>query len=124
MTMRSDHPAEYRCWSNMRQRCSNSNRPEWQHYGGRGITVCAEWDRSFEAFLADMGSKPPGRYSIERRNNELGYEPGNCYWATPVEQAANRSRPRAPNASGFNVVGGSWLIGQAGTPAPTYRIKV
>lgn len=75
----------------MRQRCENPRNPRWDRYGGRGISVCARWRESFAAFLEDMGPHPGDGYSLERIDNELGYEPGNCKWATRVEQQRNRS---------------------------------
>lgn len=77
----------YRIWKAMRTRCNNPNSPAFSRYGGRGIKVCSRWD-SFSAFLADMGEAPEG-LSIERKNNDRGYEPENCRWATPKEQARN-----------------------------------
>jgi len=76
------------CWTNMRQRCGNPKYPKYADYGGRGITVCERWT-TFDNFLADMGEQPDG-LTIERENNDKGYGPGNCKWATYKEQANNR----------------------------------
>jgi len=79
----------YRTWQSMLTRCFNPNADNFDDYGGRGITVCERW-LSFEAFLADMGERPGGT-TINRLDNLRGYEPGNCQWATPVEQQNNKS---------------------------------
>src|SRR5205814_10410404 len=81
---------EYRTWENIKSRCLNPNYTDWAYYGGRGITVCERWLHSFENFLQDMGRKPGPDYSIDRINNELGYFPENCRWATSSEQAQNQ----------------------------------
>lgn len=83
--------ATYRSWDHMMQRCYNEQNDDFLNYGGRGIKVCDEW-QSFKSFLRDMGDRPKS-CSIHRINNDLGYEPGNCKWATAKEQASNR-RPR------------------------------
>lgn len=80
----------YVVWSNMIQRTRNPNNPAWDSYGGRGITVCAEW-ADYTNFLADMGERPPG-LSLDRIDNDGNYEPGNCRWATWSQQRLNQRR--------------------------------
>lgn len=79
----------YRTWVGMMTRCRNERDHSFASYGGRGIDICERWT-DFSAFLADMGEPPSEDHSIEREDNEKGYEPGNCRWATPTEQARNR----------------------------------
>jgi hypothetical protein len=81
---------EYNSWAAMIARCTDENHPGWKYYGPRGITVCERW-RDFENFLADMGHRP-AKTSIDRIDNDKGYEPLNCRWATPIQQRRNQRR--------------------------------
>jgi hypothetical protein len=73
----------------MLSRCTNPKATKYRLWGGRGITVCERW-YMFENFLADMGERPEGK-SLDRKDPDGNYEPGNCRWATAVEQRHNRS---------------------------------
>lgn len=83
----------YAVWCGMKQRCFVVHSTYYHRYGGRGITVCDRWRDSFEAFLADVGERPPG-LSLDRINNDGNYEPGNVRWATRSEQNRNTSANR------------------------------
>lgn len=83
------------CWQSMRRRCYDPKYAKFTEYGGRGVTVCARWRKSFANFIADMGPRPSMRHSIDRFPNRRGdYTPSNCRWATPEQQNAGRRRWR------------------------------
>jgi hypothetical protein len=72
----------------MKRRCLDPKNNRFKLYGGRGIKVCERW-KKFKNFLLDMGDRPSPKHSIERKDNEGNYEPGNCEWATAKAQASN-----------------------------------
>jgi hypothetical protein len=78
----------------MKERCLNPNNKDFPSYGGRGITVCPEWQKSYLSFLEHVGRRPSSAHSIDRLDNEKGYEPGNVRWSTSGEQARNTRRNR------------------------------
>lgn len=91
----------YQTWASMLDRCKPGRR-----YGQRGITVCQRW-ASFENFLTDMGERPEGK-TLDRIDSSRGYEPGNCRWATPLQQVRNSSRTKLSDADV------EWILANAG----------
>lgn len=85
---------EYRAWLAIKQRCTNKKHPRFKDYGKRGITICDVWANSYKSFLEDMGRAPSIKHTIDRINNDGNYEPGNCRWATYLEQNLNKSSNR------------------------------
>lgn len=83
---------EYVAWQAMRRRCAET-WPKRHLYFDRGIRVCPEWESSFQSFLSSVGPRPGPRYTLDRRNNDKGYEPSNVRWADVETQRANQ-RPR------------------------------
>lgn len=81
---------EYKIWTDIKSRCLNEKRPAFADYGGRGITICARWRDSFEAFFADMGPRPSPAHEIDREDNDGHYEQGNCRWVIRAVNARNR----------------------------------
>lgn len=85
---------EYRVWAGIKRRCLNPNDRSYARYGEQGVTICDRWRDSFECFLSDIGTRPTPEHSIDRVDNDKGYAPDNCRWATRVEQARNKRTNR------------------------------
>lgn len=91
MSLTSLHRAEYNSWSAMLHRCYNTKLVPYREYGGRGITVCAEWQgpTGFSTFISDMGSRPSKAHTLDRIDNDKGYSKDNCRWVTKDVQSSN-----------------------------------
>lgn len=81
---------EYRSWSAMKKRCYDRYHHKYPLYGGRGIKVYEKWITDFAAFYKYLGPKPSKRHTLDRKNPNGNYVPGNVRWATPLQQRHNR----------------------------------
>lgn len=113
---------EYRIWVDMRQRCTNENRHNFKHYGGRGIAVCERW-QLFENFFEDVKSRPSSKHSIERVDVNGNYEPGNVKWATVTEQRNNMRSNRWIEIDGRRQTIGGWAK-ERGLDERLIRIRI
>jgi hypothetical protein len=98
----------YGVWRSMLRRCYELDHQAFSDYGGRGITVCPRWRESFENFLTDMGEAPAGLTLDRYPNNDGNYEPCNCRWATPRQQANNRRSNRRVQFRGESMTVAQW----------------
>ena len=106
MTHSLSNSTTYKSWASARQRCSNPNDASYPDYGGRGIQMCERW-ASFENFVADMGIRPSGM-SLDRIDNDLGYQPNNCRWAPDKVQARNKRTTRMIEFQGKRLTLTEW----------------
>lgn len=98
----------YQTWKGMIKRCENPNDSVYRYYGGRGIKVCTRWRESFDAFLKDVGIPPENQTSIDRIDNERGYEPGNVRWVNRMMQPRNRRSNRNITIDGMTHCLSEW----------------
>lgn len=83
------YPKEKKVWESMKQRCTDPKAANFSKYGGKGVKVCKRWN-NFANFIKDMGKRPEG-WTLERKDNTVGYTPKNCMWAPHWHQIRNRS---------------------------------
>ena len=106
-TSQGEKKPEYNSWQMMRQRCLNPKATGYDKYGGRGITICPEWD-TFEQFLADAGERPAPGCSLDRINVDGNYEPGNVRWSTQQGQCNNLRKNRFIEYQGRRLTCAEW----------------
>lgn len=94
------HLPEYHIWKDIKQRCNNPKRKQYEDYGGRGIKMHTEWAASFPAFIEAVGRRPSPELTLDRKKNNKGYVPGNMRWATRVQQNSNRRSVRMVKVNG------------------------
>ena len=124
-------------WICMRRRCYDTNRWNYHNYGGRGIGICDEWRYSFRAF-ADWAVNDGGFVfgkTIDRIDNDRGYSPDNCRFATPKEQGVNRRTTRFITVGNYRMCLTDWashmgvtkhslyVAERRGTPPEDYIVK-
>lgn len=109
-TVDSEKSPTYLTWSNMVARCYEPKNGSYADYGAKGITVCDRWRYSFKNFLEDMGERPTGK-TIDRYPNSAGnYDPGNCRWATPLEQMLSSRKSKPIEFNGERLTIRQWAI--------------
>jgi len=114
----------YHAWQAMIARCTNPREPSFEHYGGRGISVCERW-LDFGAFARDMGEPPSGAHSLGRRDNDGPYSPENCRWETRRQQANNTRRNIRITIDGVTRTAKGWArSGEAAVGAKLIRARV
>jgi hypothetical protein len=105
---RGKKTAEYKAWLGIRKRCDSAVSKGHERYIDRGIQMCDEWRNDYVAFLSHIGRRPSPSHSVDRIDNDKGYEPGNVRWATPEEQANNTRANRRISHAGKTMSIAQW----------------
>lgn len=102
----------YRAWQAIKKRTTDPHSDHYKYYGARGIRLCPAWDASYENFrddiLREIGPWPGADYTIDRIDNEKGYQPGNVRWSTGLEQILNRRNTRWLTWNGITKTIAQW----------------
>ena len=124
-TANMERTPEYIAWQNMRQRCLNPKFRQHKDYGGRGITIFKEWlgRGGFNRFLLEVGKKPSSEYTLDRKENSLGYIPGNVRWATRITQNNNTTKNVHIFANGVSKTVAEWSK-ETGLKDSTIRCRI
>ena len=101
------HTPAHNRWMSMIQRCTDKNHRSYPAYGGRGITICEKW-MDFRNFYEDMGDPPTEKHTIDRIDNDKGYFPDNCRWASKEDQANNRRSNKMITFQGITLTQRNW----------------
>lgn len=109
----------YRSWRSMRRRINNSRQIGYKNYGGRGIKITPEWD-DFRNFLRDMGERPSDA-TLDRIDPNGDYEPSNCRWASPTDQARNKRDNLLLSYQGETLCAVEWAERLGIAPANLYK---
>lgn len=113
---------EYQIWIDMIHRCTDPSYRNYPDYGGRGIGVCDRW-LSVDSFIKDMGPRPSQKHSLDRIDNEQGYSPENCRWATQAEQNRNKRNSKRVTAFGRTQILADWAL-ETGIPRSTVQHRL
>jgi hypothetical protein len=113
---------EYKVWVAAKQRCKNQKDARYKDYGGRGISLSPDWE-SFENFHRDMGSRPSSLHTLDRIDNNKGYEKENCRWTTQPVQQRNRSNNRRITFNGVTLCITDWAA-RTGISLSTLRKRI
>lgn len=100
--------SEYTIWKGIVSRCENPKERCYKHYGGRGVIMCERWRSNFSNFLEDVGPRPSNKHSLDRIDVNGNYEPGNCRWATQIEQMNNMRKNRRLTYNGESKTVSEW----------------
>lgn len=114
---------EYISWMSIKARCLSKDSQQYKYYGARGISICEEWLANFQNFLNDMGKAPSSLHTIDRVDNNKGYCPQNCRWATKKEQARNRRSTNFFYLNGEKLTGTEYAI-KIGVAPSTFRYRL
>lgn len=118
-TARNHSNKMYQSWCKMKSRCNNPNNPAYKNYGARGIKVCDRW-QDFDKYIEDMGHRPEGM-TLERIDNDKGYYPENCRWATKAEQNRNTRKNRHFTLDGVTKILSDWVKESDVKPSTVYQ---